>query len=286
MAKQNIKLWFLALLVTLTSVVWQRLSGPTHPIRIREVVGQTEVQGKLLRSHSTSSDLPIILEVTSGQLKGRLLWRRFPTRDNWTSIPMIPTNGDLHATIPAQPSAGKVEYKIALSLDGEEGPGLGMSNGQGEREGEALLPAGEAVIARFKNDVPLTVLILHILVMFLAMLLSSRTGLEAICHGSALHRQAWATLLLLVTGGLVLGPIVQKYAFGAYWTGWPFGEDLTDNKVAIAAVSWLFAVLLSRGNKGRGAVLAAAVITLVIFAIPHSMHGSTLDYETMQKMSG
>jgi hypothetical protein len=274
MAQRTLIFWLLALLVTLTSIVWQRLSGPTHPIRLHEVVGRAEVKGKLLRSHSTSSDLPITLEIVGNQLQGRLLWRRYPTADEWSIVPLVPEEGSLQAFIPAQPSAGKVEYKVVLSRVGEE------------QEAGTYLPAGEAVVARFKNDVPTTVLIFHIVVMFLAMLWSSRAGLEAACGGPAYRRQALVTLALLIAGGLILGPIVQKYAFDAYWTGWPFGEDLTDNKVAVAVAVWLIAILRCRGNKGRGAVLAAAVVTLVIFAIPHSMHGSTLDYETMQKVSG
>ena len=37
-------------------------------------------------------------------------------------------------------------------------------------------------------------------------------------------------------GGMILGPIVQKYAFGAYWTGIPFGHDLTDAKNLVDAL--------------------------------------------------
>ncbi len=51
-------------------------------------------------------------------------------------------------------------------------------------------------------------------------------------------------MMLLVLGGFLLGPIVQKYAFGAFWTGWPFGEDLTDNKTAVAVLAWLPRVTL------------------------------------------
>jgi hypothetical protein len=50
-------------------------------------------------------------------------------------------------------------------------------------------------------------------------------------------------------GGLILGPPVQLEAFGALWTGWPFGADLTDNKTLIAVLAWVPAVVAALRNK-------------------------------------
>ena len=92
----------------------------------------------------------------------------------------------------------------------------------------------------------------------------------------------WTAALLLWVGGFILGPIVQKMAFDAFWTGIPFGHDLTDNKLLIAGVAWLWAILRLRGGRSaRTSVFAAAVITLVIFAIPHSTWGSQIDWEQL-----
>jgi len=77
---------------------------------------------------------------------------------------------------------------------------------------------------------------------------------------------------------MILGPIVQKYAFGDLWTGFPFGYDLTDNKVLIAVVFWVAAFFLKK--KSKWWVLAAAVIMLIIYLIPHSVLGSELDYDS------
>jgi hypothetical protein len=80
-------------------------------------------------------------------------------------------------------------------------------------------------------------------------------------------------------GGFVLGPLVQKLAFGTWWAGVPLGWDLTDNKTLIAMVIWIAA--LAAGRKGRGArgwILAASVLMLVVFLIPHSLMGSELKY--------
>lgn len=267
-------LWILAIVITLASAAYQRLSGPTYPVRLNESLGGVEVKAKLPRSHSTSSDMPVSLTVPAEDAEATLRWRRWPTDEPWTDVPMVRTGQDLVAAIPAQPSAGKVEYSIRL----HRGRDTWMLTGR------------ETVVARFKGDVPGWVLAPHILAMFLGMLWSNRTGLGALKGEKTLRRHAGVTLGLLVAGGLILGPIVQKYAFGAYWTGWPLGEDLTDNKLAAAVLAWLIAVLAARGRRigarARAFAVIAALVVLAVYMIPHSMSGSTLDYATGETVSG
>ncbi len=103
--------------------------------------------------------------------------------------------------------------------------------------------------------------------------------------GSKMKPLAWITLGLIIVGGLIFGPIVQKYAFGAYWTGWPFGEDLTDNKTAVMAIAWIIALWRitrkNASNKSRWWIVAAMVVTFAVYLIPHSMRGSELDYSKL-----
>jgi len=78
---------------------------------------------------------------------------------------------------------------------------------------------------------------------------------------------------------MFLGPVVQKYAFDAYWTGWPFGHDLTDNKSLLAFIFWAVALgyqIWKREKKGWAVV--AAVILFLVYIIPHSVLGSEIDY--------
>jgi hypothetical protein len=91
---------------------------------------------------------------------------------------------------------------------------------------------------------------------------------------------------LIFVGGLILGPIVQKYAFGAFWTGWPLGHDLTDTKTAIAMVFWLVATWRSKKpGGGRAWIIAAALVTLLVYLIPHSAYGSELDYTAIDQQT-
>ena len=118
--------------------------------------------------------------------------------------------------------------------------------------------------------------------MFVAMFFSTRAGIEALRKEAKLKNLVYWTVGLLFVGGMILGPIVQKYAFGAYWTGFPFGYDLTDNKTLIAFVAWLGALIaVIRGKKPRAWVLGASILLMAVYLIPHSVLGSEFKYEEM-----
>jgi hypothetical protein len=93
----------------------------------------------------------------------------------------------------------------------------------------------------------------------------------------------------MTVGGMILGPLVQKSAFGEYWTGFPFGGDFTDNKMLIMWVVWALALAIigfkpkKKENISRAAVLGAALVMTVVYLIPHSMGGSTLDYDKVDQ---
>ena len=128
------------------------------------------------------------------------------------------------------------------------------------------------------------ILIPHVIIMFSAMLFSTRAGLEFFNSGPNLKKLASWTVGLLFLGGLLLGPAVQWYAFNAWWTGWPFGTDLTDNKTAVALAGWLVALMaIHRKRHGRAWALGASLVLLLVYLIPHSMLGSEFDYTTLDQ---
>jgi len=256
-------LWLLAVVITMASAYYQRRTGPTYDLRGRVTLAGSEIKYKLPRSHEITSDCEVAVTVPGPEVTGRIIYKRFKTADPWTEVPMAREEDRLLSRLPRQPMAGKLAYKVLFSF----------------QEQETSLTGEEPVIIRFKGAVPLPILLLHIFVMFGAMLLSTRAGLAALDGRSNPRRLAvWAAVFLFV-GGFILGPLVQKFAFGAWWTGFPFGFDLTDNKTLIAMVGWVAALVAGRGGKpARGWVLAAAVLMLVVFLIPHSLLGSELKY--------
>jgi hypothetical protein len=94
------------------------------------------------------------------------------------------------------------------------------------------------------------------------------------------------TLILFIAGGMVLGPVVQYFAFGNLWTGIPFGWDLTDNKTLIALIFWILAVLMNKKSEKPIYTVLAALVLLLVFSIPHSLFGSELNVSTGQVTQG
>lgn len=254
--------WTLAVLVTVISAVYQRWSGPTYPVKGRLQLGSQEIRMRLERSHSITSRQPVTVAVADPAVTGVVEWRRYPTSEPWRTLPMARDGETLEAVIPPAPEplmpmAGKLEYRVLLA----------------KGEARASFPPSPAV-TRFKGDVPAWILIPHVACMFFGMLFSTRAALAALLGGNT-RTWGFLTLALLLFGGFVLGPVVQKIAFGEYWTGIPWGYDLTDNKTLIAGAAWIAAATQFRGNRqARAAVVMATVVTMVVFAIPHSVWGS------------
>jgi len=261
-------LWVIALLVTFALAAYQRLTGPTHPVRVQAEVGGAPVTGQLPRSHGGEGGAIVSLVVPDPAVTGELAWRRFPTAEVWTETPLERLGDELVAELPHQPAAGKLEYGLRLARGGAA---------------RVIQQDDGPIVIRFRGDVPAAVLLPHIMAMFLGLVIGVRALLGALVNERDLARHIPWLLLFLVPGGLALGPIVQKYAFGAYWTGWPFGEDLTDNKTLASVLAWAAAWLVARRwpdrpARHRVAVAVAALVMLAVYLIPHSARGSQLDW--------
>ena len=263
LARHKIWLWVIAFAITAASAVYQRRTGPTYPLRGEMSVGGTEVTYSLLRTYTVGDSAPVTVQVPDTAVVGVLQFRRFKSNDDWTSRSLQRKGEALVAHLPEQPPAGKVMYFVTLE----------------KNDVRVSLSGDKPAILRYKGYVPTAIVIPHVLLMFIAMLMSTRTGLEALdAKGRAYRFMLW-TIGLFFIGGFILGPLMQKFAFGAYWTGIPFGKDLTDNKTLIAMLGWVWAWFrFSKGREGRGWIVMAAGLMLLVYLIPHSVLGSELDY--------
>lgn len=267
--------WVFAVVFTVLMARYQKMTGPTYPVSGKVTLNNTTYKYSLIRSAENEKDAEIALNIPDTAVHGTITYKRFKSNDSLSIVPLTRKNDTLYFMMPKQPAAGKMMYEINLQR-GTEQVKLNAKN-------------DEFVVMRFKGHVPLYILIPHILAMFLGLLFSTRTAIEALINGARTYKLALWTLGFLVVGGLILGPIVQEYAFGAYWTGWPmkgilnFG-DMTDNKTLLMVLAWVFAVIkLRKDPKNKVWPVVAAVMVLVVYLIPHSMLGSEIDHTKTTK---
>jgi hypothetical protein len=268
-----------AVIGTLGSLAYQDRTGPTYPLRGTVATGAGPVRFVCMRSQTIGQDLPVVLldPVPEG-VAATVRYRRMRSRDAWTTMPMsrgafaISGRGrsrtvqGVGARLPSlNERAGKYEYFVEVETG--EGPAESIT---GKRP----------IVARYKAAVPGTVLALHILAIFASMLVAIRTTIAGML-GHPVKRYLYATLATLLLGGFVLGPVVQWYAFGVWWSGFPFGYDWTDNKVVVELAFWLLALWANRGaRRSRWTVVLAGLATLAVYFIPHSVFGSEYNYIT------
>ncbi len=261
---KKIWLFIIAFLITIGAAVYQKMTGPTYPKKVKITLNEKPYKFKLPRSCEGSDSCLIELNIADPSVSGFIFFKRYKVDEAYTALPLLRKNNRLTGKLPGQPPAGKLEYYIEFDTPA----------------GKITMPDDNAVVIRYKGVVPKLILAFHIFFMFFAMLWANYAGLLAIFNKQGYFKAGLITLLLIFIGGIILGPIVQKFAFGEYWAGIPYGWDLTDNKTLIAFVAWIIAIVFNKYKQNRWWIVAAAIVTIIIFSIPHSMYGSELNYHT------
>jgi hypothetical protein len=279
--------WFLAVAITITAAIYQRSTGPTYPKKAKVTVNNQTYDIKLVRSLSLDERPVVRLAIYDENASVTIYYKRLNTADPYTAaeskynvIPIksfimnkifgIDEMKGFFATVPQQPPAGKLQYYVEITDD----------------NGTQTLFRENPVLIRFKGAVPGWVLTPHILLMFFAMLLSTLAAIMAIGGMESQKKYGVLTLIFLFIGGMILGPLVQYYAFGELWTGVPLGWDLTDNKTLVSVIFWILAVAMNYNKPRPVYTVIAAVVLLLIYSIPHSMFGSELDFASGEIKQG
>ncbi|NRA50355.1 MAG: hypothetical protein HRU12_14585 [Phaeodactylibacter sp.] len=274
---KKILLWVAAVFLALAAMIYQRSTGPTY-----EYKGYLEHNGesykyKLLRSQETTEGAKIELpHFDAPAYNATLNYKRYQTNDPITALDFqLDENNLFTAQLPIQPAAGKMEYFITGSIDGKtfQIPEKGEDN----------------IVLRYKDPVPDAILIPHVTMMIIVIIFGIRAGLGAAFDDGTMRKWTIVAFTSMTIGGMILGPLVQKSAFGEYWTGFPFGGDFTDNKMLIMWVAWALALAIigfkpkKKEKVSRTTVMMAALVMTAVYLIPHSMGGSTLDYEKVDQ---
>ncbi len=141
----------------------------------------------------------------------------------------------------------------------------------------------------FKGTPNRVVLISHIVVIFAALFFFILTGYFAYRamreRRASLHvpRLGLVGTVLFFIASIPLGMIIAYHTYGTPWTGFPVGNDLTDNKSLVILLYWTAATFFYRGSAlkkdpssdilpGRAlpyVYIAGVVIAVILFLLPH-----------------
>jgi len=277
MMKKKVFLWILAVFMAISAMIYQRSTGPTYEFKGRLLHGEQSYKYELLRSHETTGGAFITLPtIEDHPYEAMLHFKRYQTQDSLTAISFeVVAEQGFVAQLPVQPAAGKMEYFITGAIDGE--------NFRIPEKGE------DNIVLRYKDPVSDFILVPHVVMMIMVITFGIRAGLAAIFNDGTMRKWAVVAFTAMTIGGMILGPLVQKSAFGEYWTGFPFGGDFTDNKTLIMWVAWALALAIigfkpkKKEHVSRVTVITAAIVMTAVYLIPHSMGGSTLNYDAVDQ---
>jgi hypothetical protein len=250
------------------SAAYQRVTGPTFPYLGFAHVDGRSMHFKLPRSAVSEAPLVITIPHAPKAMVASLGWRPHHSTGPYTIVLMQRNAEALSAQLPGLPPGVKIEYRISIKT----------------AHGQLVIPAHRDIVLRFKGDIPPWALIPHISFLLLAVLFGMRTLLEALYRGPRLRLFAWLACGCIIIGGMLLGPLVQWFAFGAWWTGIPFGWDVTDNKTLFMLICWIGVLIAIHRHReptrrSRRMIIVGAVVMLLVYLVPHSLFGTEVRLE-------
>jgi hypothetical protein len=115
-----------------------------------------------------------------GDYTATMHYKRYLTQDEITSVDFALKDGAFSAQLPVQPSAGKMDYYITGSVNGE--------SFRIPEEGE------DNIVLRYKDPVPDYILIPHVCMMILVIIFGIRSGLSALMDPNTMRK--WVVVAL------------------------------------------------------------------------------------------
>ena len=88
MKKQTI-LWILAVVITISTVIYQRKTGPTYPVNRTVEIAGADIEVILPRSHGGNTDREITVTVPGDDIKGLIIYKRYKSADPHDTVRMV-----------------------------------------------------------------------------------------------------------------------------------------------------------------------------------------------------
>lgn len=249
-------LWLLSLVITLSTIFYQRVIEPKKYVEGKAYFDQLEIPYKLPRYHEITSDCPVQLVVPDENILAYVEYRPYNSDDLWTRCAFKRKEEIITTYISPLPKSDVIEYRLVLF--------------DNDRDLEISIPKYGFVVMHWRHPVPTVFLVLHHVILYLALLFSLSTGLMAIISPHRPWKLALLTCLLFFLGGICLRAMVAKYSSGIWWSGFPVGDNFFENKMILIFLSWLTLFSFKiRDEIGKGWFIATSLFTLIMFNIPN-----------------
>ena len=269
------------ILITLLIFVVARRISKNRPAEVEWTGGGVKITHMTVYEQVGLGQPEIILQVKPpAEIDAAVLYRT-SGEEAFDTVGMSEiSEGIWAARLPGKEKGSRIEYGFIISQTEIAEAGIAT----------ATSITGYYLI-KYKGEVSVTVLILHILCMFAAFFFI----IEAILGAFAMlfmgeekeftvTQTRWV-LLFTFLGGVPLGFVLNRQRFGPRWEAFPFGIDITDNKTQLIIIFWIIIAAMSwksfacrrtgRDLAGPGvfatAVIVASVLSLILYLVPHSL---------------
>jgi len=257
--------FLLSLLITIFILLFQRITGPTYPRKFIINDNQVKLKTILIRSANNNKKAQIVINGTINNISAKLFYKKYKFEKNYNSVNFSKINNKLIAYLEPLPAGGKYEYYILVN-----------------NHNSGITYKSPKTIIRFKNPVPTSFILLHIIFIFSGFFMSSLTFIESITKKNSINsilKKVKYSIILFFIGGLIFGPIIQKYAFNVWWSGFPFNIDLTDNKMLILQIFWTYFYYKAKKTNNLKYIIYGFILIVLVFLVPHSILGSEYDFK-------
>ena len=269
------------ILITLVIFVVARRMTINKPSEVEWTGDGTRISHWTVYEQVGPGQPEIILQVEPPTEIDASVLHRVPGTEAFDTVGMSEiSSGVWSARLPAGQKGDRLEYGFRIVRTEESEAGTSIATSQ----------TGYYLI-KYKGEVSVTVLGLHILCMFAAFFFIVEAIIGAFNmlvmkedREFTVAQTRWV-LLFSVLGGIPLGFALNWQRFGVLWEAFPFGTDITDNKTQLIIIFWIIIAALSwksfacrrtgRDAAGPGtfaiAVIIASVLSLFLYLVPHSL---------------
>jgi hypothetical protein len=233
-----------------------------------------------LKEIKAGKETALQADISSGAAEGDLRALVFYRSHGGPFLPTEMTRleaGKYFGYLPPQSKGAKVEYYI----EAKAGDNI-VARVPAREKAEAFVVVAKGTPERY-------ILISHVVLIFIGLfffIFSGYLGYKALKDRRSLlyiPRVAFLGTLAFFIASIPLGMIVGYQTYGVAWEGFPVGRDLTDNKSLVILIYWAISSFLYRGSLFRKdpsrdllsmgtmpyVYIAGAVITVILFAVPH-----------------